>query len=104
MLSQLLASHLASQQVIAQTKAALTDGGINVPALEAAAAASGAASARASVPRSATTLLVKNLPYSTDEDELRGLFGARGRTLVRLVLPPTRTLALVEFGEPQDAR
>jgi hypothetical protein len=34
------------------------------------------------------------------------LFAGPGgsRSVVRLVLPPTRTLALVEFGEPQDAR
>jgi multiple RNA-binding domain-containing protein 1 len=93
-------------QVIAQTKAALLDGNINVSALEAAAAASGKAAAKASVARSATTLLVKNLPYSSDEEELRSLFAGPGgsRSVVRLVLPPTRTLALVEFGEPQDAR
>jgi hypothetical protein len=41
-----------------------------------------------------------------DEEELRSLFAGPGgsRSVVRLVLPPTRTLALVEFGEPQDAR
>jgi hypothetical protein len=93
-------------QVIAQTKAALLDGNINVAALEAAAAASGKAATKASVARSATTLLVKNLPYSADEEELHSLFAGPGgsRSVVRLLLPPTRTLALVEFGEPQDAR
>lgn len=92
-------------QVIAQTKAALADAGINTKALEAAASASGSAAAHKSVARSSTSLLVKNLPYSADTDELQQLFvGPTGRTLVRMVLPPTKTLAVVEFGEPQDAR
>ncbi len=72
-------------------------------ALEAAAAASGKASATSSVPRSGTALLVKNLPYTADEGELAELFGKCG-PLTRLVLPLTRTLAIVEFQEPQDAR
>lgn len=54
--------------------------------------------------RSSSTLLVKNLPYSADEEELQTLFAGAGRSVVRLVLPPTRTLALVEFAEPQEAR
>lgn len=91
-------------QIIAQTKAALADGGINISALEAAAAASGKAAAKQSVARSSTTLLVKNLPYTADEDELRQLFSGAGRSVVRLILPPTKTLALVEFAEPQEAR
>jgi multiple RNA-binding domain-containing protein 1 len=56
------------------------------------------------VARSSSTLLVKNLPHSADEEELRALFGGSGRSLVRLVLPSTKTLALVEYGEAQDAR
>lgn len=76
---------------------------MSVEALERAAAASGKASATQSVARSGTTLIVKNLPYSADEDELVDLFGRCG-PLARLVLPPARALALVEFMEPQDAR
>ena len=91
-------------QVIAQTKAALADMGVNTKALESAAAASGSAAATKSVARSANTLLVKNLPYGADSDELQELFIGPGRSVLRLVLPPTKTLAVVEFGEPQDAR
>lgn len=91
-------------QVIAQTKAALADGGINTKALEAAAAVSGSAAAHKSVARSSSSLLVKNLPYSSDVEELQQLFTGPGRSLLRLVLPPTKTLAVVEFSEPQDAR
>lgn len=53
--------------------------------------------------RSDTVILVKNIPYSVDEDELRGLFGKHG-SLGRVLLPPSRTIAIVEFLEPSEAR
>ncbi|GFH10734.1 uncharacterized protein HaLaN_06100 [Haematococcus lacustris] len=37
------------------------------------------------------------------EEEVRALFSRSG-PLSRVVLPPSHTLALVEFCEPQDAR
>ncbi len=77
--------------------------GVSIEVLEEAAAASGKASATHAVQRSPVCLLVKNLPYTASEEDLTELFGASG-PLARLVLPPTKTLALVEFSEPQDAR
>lgn len=59
------ANFLRVHQVVAQTKEALADAGVDISKLEAAAAAAGAAAASKSVARSASTLLVKNLPYST---------------------------------------
>ncbi|KAG2451283.1 hypothetical protein HYH02_003889 [Chlamydomonas schloesseri] len=94
---------LGEAQVIAATKQALAEAGVSVEALERAAAASGKASASKAVARSPTTLLVKNLPFSADEDELLAVFGRCG-PVARLVLPPAKALALVEFTEPQDAR
>ena len=55
------------------------------------------------IARSTTVLLVKNIPHSTTDRELRGLFGTFG-ALVRIVLPPARTIALVEFAQPAEAR
>lgn len=55
------------------------------------------------VGRSNSTLLVKNLPFTATEEDLRTLFGRSGQ-LMRLVLPPTRAIALVEFVEPKDAK
>jgi len=55
------------------------------------------------VARSTTILLVKNIPHSTTEAELRQLFGGYG-DLVRVVLPPARTIALIEFAQPAEAR
>ena len=77
--------------------------GVSIDVLEQAAAASGKASATHAVQRSPVCLLVKNLPYSATEQDLMELFGGSG-PLAKLVLPSTRTLALVEFVEPQDAR
>jgi multiple RNA-binding domain-containing protein 1 len=91
---------LGETQVIAQTKAGLADAGVNISALEASAVAGRSSSG---VPRSSTVLLVKNLPYSTDKDELEQLLATAG-PVSRLVLPMTKTLALVEYMEPQDAR
>ena len=71
--------------------------------LESAAAAGGKASHTHSVQRSPVCLLIKNLPFSASEEDLMELFGGSG-PIARLVLPPTKTLALVEFTEPQDAR
>ncbi|KAJ2498315.1 Multiple RNA-binding domain-containing protein 1 [Coemansia sp. RSA 1972] len=53
--------------------------------------------------RSDVVILVKNIPFSTDEDELRSLFGKHG-SLGRVLVPPSRTIAIVEFMEPSEAR
>lgn len=56
---------LGEAKVVAQTKEALAEAGVDIAKLEVAAAAAGKASATKSVARSTTTLLVKNLPYSS---------------------------------------
>ncbi len=61
---------LGETHVIALTKKALADAGVDTDALEAAAAAGGSAASQHSVERSSTALLVKNLPYSATEAEL----------------------------------
>ena len=62
---------LGETQIMAATKRALADEGVDVAKLEAAAAAAGAgAAANKALPRSADTLLVKNLPYSASAAEL----------------------------------
>lgn len=67
-----LATRLAQGEVLVlrATKAALAEAGVAVETLEAAAAAGGHAAVHTSVPRSPSTLLVKNLPYSASEDKL----------------------------------
>lgn len=53
--------------------------------------------------RSATTFLVKNLPYNTTFSELRKLFGKYGE-LGRILLPPSKAIALVEYVNENDAK
>ena len=53
--------------------------------------------------RSKTTILVKNLPFKTKENELRTLFEKYGE-IKRIVLPEYGIAALIEFKESQDAR
>ncbi|KAJ1972817.1 Multiple RNA-binding domain-containing protein 1 [Dimargaris xerosporica] len=53
--------------------------------------------------RSDTVILVKNIPFSTTEDELRDLFGRFGE-LGRVLIPPAKTIAVIEYLEPTEAR
>ncbi|OQS05793.1 RNA-binding protein [Thraustotheca clavata] len=53
--------------------------------------------------RSTTVLLIKNLPFSTDEVALAQLFRTHGE-LTRFILPPSKTMALIEFVEASEAR
>lgn len=51
--------------------------------------------------RSTTMILVKNLPFDTEKDELQKLFGDAAQ---RILLPPSRTIALCEFAVSADAK
>jgi multiple RNA-binding domain-containing protein 1 len=53
--------------------------------------------------RSGTVLLAKNLPNETDRGELMSQFGRYG-TVLTFLLPPSRTVAIIEFAEPTEAR
>merc|ERR1719183_1877376 len=85
---------LGETHVIDRTKAALRDAGVNVAALEVAVKPK---------ERSKRAVLVKNIPHATEEADLHGLFSRFG-DVHRLVLPETRTMALVELAEPTEAR
>ena len=56
-----------------------------------------------SATRSKTSILVKNLPYDTRVEELNKLF-QMGDESLKILLPPSRTIALVEYGHPSDAK
>jgi multiple RNA-binding domain-containing protein 1 len=53
--------------------------------------------------RSDTIILVKHIPHTTEESDLIELFGKFG-DLGRVVLPPSRTIALVEFSHQNEAK
>lgn len=80
---------LGETQVIAETKKALTNAGVNVASLE-----DYAAGKVDSVKRSKHVLLVKNLPYGSSENELAKMFGKFGG-LDKIIIPSTKALALV---------
>ncbi|KFM27346.1 Multiple RNA-binding domain-containing protein 1 [Auxenochlorella protothecoides] len=94
---------LGEAQVFAATKAALSDAGVDVDALEAAAAAAGKQDKGPDVARSDRAILIKNLPWSTSEDELQSLFAESGE-VARFVLPDTKALAVIEFEDASDAK
>ncbi|KAJ4724397.1 RNA binding protein [Melia azedarach] len=88
---------LGETQVIAETKKALTNAGVNVSSLEEFASGKTDGSKRSN-----HVFLVKNLPYDSSEGELAKMFGKFG-SLDKVILPPTKTLALVVFLEPAEA-
>jgi len=67
----------------------LADAGVNVASLEELASRGGEG-----FERSNHVLLVKNLPYGCSEAELTKMFKKFG-SLDKIILPPTRTMALV---------
>lgn len=87
---------MAETAVIKETKDFLAEEGVSVTALEKALRGE-------EVKRSDTTILIKNLPHSAAESSLRSLFGRCGPTL-RVVLPPSKVIALVEFEQPSHAK
>ena len=54
--------------------------------------------------RSKTSILVKNLPADTAKDELMKVFGSAGVNPTRILLPPSRTIALVEYGHMNESK
>ena len=53
--------------------------------------------------RGDTGILVKNFPYGTSNSELKSMFEQYGQ-LVRLLIPPSGTIAIVEFAGASQAR
>ena len=55
--------------------------------------------------RSTTMILVKNLPYDTSVEDLTKVFHAIGGDVPqRILMPPSKTAALIEYGHTTDAR
>ena len=52
--------------------------------------------------RSKRIIVCKNIPFGTQERELNELFSEHG-SIGRLVLPPTGTIALIEYIDPSEA-
>ena len=91
---------LAETHLIGETKRWLAEQGVNVTALERVAGEEGR---KADVKRSKRVILVKNVPYDSDVAELRTTFAQHG-ALRRVVMPPSKAMALVEFEVEAEAK
>lgn len=80
----------AETHVIQETKSYFTTNGVDLDAFK-------------RRERGDTAILVKNFSYSTKLEELRELFQEYG-ILTRLLMPPSGTIAIVEFDHPDHAR
>ncbi|TEB23078.1 RNA-binding domain-containing protein [Coprinellus micaceus] len=80
---------LAETHIITETKAYLEQHGVVLSSFTAKA-------------RSDTVVLVKNIPYGTTEAQIREMFEPHGE-LVRVLVPPAGTIAVVEYGKPEEA-
>lgn len=58
----------------------------------------------ATIERSKTSVLVKNLPADTTKDELLKAFGFAGVNPSKILLPPSRTIAVVDYAHPNEAK
>lgn len=95
---------LAETQLVAENSEYFLREGVDLAAGAQAVVESGAKGAvNKKVERSGTCILVKNLPHATQAADLSKLFGAHGE-VSRVLLPPSRSVALVEFIAPVDAR
>ena len=85
---------IAETHIIQETKEYLESEGVSLDAFI----------NNAQVERSKTVILVKNMPFEVEAGELRELFGKYG-ALGRVILPPlTRSIALIEFLEANEAK
>ncbi|KAJ3220780.1 hypothetical protein HK099_004023 [Clydaea vesicula] len=82
---------LSETQIINETKEYLQEQGVCLDAFQ------------SNRERSDTCILVKNIPFTTTVSDIENLFGNYG-TLGRCVIPPTKTVALVEFLEANEAK
>ena len=80
----------AEAHIIQETKSYFSSNGVNLEAFK-------------SKQRGDTAILVKNFAYGTKLDELQKLFESFGRVR-RMLMPPSGTLAIVEFEQMDHAR
>lgn len=81
---------LAETSTIQDTKAYFLTNGVDLDSFK-------------SSQRSDTVILVKNFPYGTSTEELRSEFQEHGQVL-RVLMPPTGTIAIVQFANPSEAK
>lgn len=80
----------AETHVIQETKAYFSANGVNIEAFK-------------QRERGNTAILVKNFSYGVKTDDIRKLFDPYGQ-ITRLLMPPSGTIAIVEFSRPDEAQ
>ena len=80
----------AETHIIQETKKYFSNNGINLDAFK-------------RKERGETAILVKNFSYGTKSEELKKLFEPHGH-ITRILLPPSGTIAIIEFDGPDSAR
>jgi len=80
---------LAETHIINETKKYFEDEGVSLESFT-------------SKARSDTVLLIKNIPYGTSVEELREIFAPYG-AIIRLLIPPAGTIAVVEYEHASEA-
>lgn len=80
----------AETHVIQETKAYFASNGVNIDAFM-------------HRERGNTAILVKNFSYGVKSADLRNLFETYGQ-ITRLLMPPSGTIAIVEFSKPDEAQ
>jgi multiple RNA-binding domain-containing protein 1 len=99
---------LAESTIIGETKKFLEENGVNLAAFEPKKTIEESTDPKLKdqkpkQSRSNTTIIVKNIPYDANEAELRKMFSPFG-DLKRCMLPPVKSVALIEYLHPNHAR
>lgn len=96
---------LGETHIISENIAFFESHGVDVTALDSKSNRNGVGSSNSAPKRSKTMILVKNLPYDTSLEDLTKVFhGIGGDVPKNILLPPSKTAALVEYGHATDAR
>jgi multiple RNA-binding domain-containing protein 1 len=88
---------LGETQVIEENKQYFENHGVDITSLE-------SKKTGAAAKRSSSVILVKNLPFDTSIDELSKVFIAVGGKEPQVLLPPSRTIALIIYESNNDAK
>eukprot|EP00934_Nitzschia_sp_Nitz4_P005479 Nitzschia sp. Nitz4//scaffold228_size32365//24691//27129//NITZ4_007909-RA/size32365-processed-gene-0.33-mRNA-1//1//CDS//3329542828//5469//frame0 len=94
---------LGETQIIEENREYFRQHGVDMEALVGFSTAGANADPAAPVTRSKTSILVKNLPFDTKVEELNKLFQLSDENIT-ILLPPSRTIALVQYGHSTDAK
>ncbi|CCI42527.1 unnamed protein product [Albugo candida] len=94
---------LCETMLVKENKDFFANHGVDLSAIQGALISTDKSEAKTDILRSTTVILIKNLPHTTEENELCQKFGKFGQIL-KFLLAPSKTVALIEFVEASEAR